>query len=96
MIISEDEEILAVITKNTTFKELEQLKTDLKAKGITLTWINMKATDGKLTQVEGKLSSASSNCHFQLDDFTKLTLTRKNGHDGKKVFGVHSLTEKVD
>jgi beta-lactamase regulating signal transducer with metallopeptidase domain len=95
LVLADDADILAVITPNTTFKELERLKTDLKAKGITLTWINMKADDGKLTTVEGKLSAGTDKCHFNVDDFTRLILTRKKGDNGRRAFGVHSSSEKV-
>lgn len=94
-IIVDEEEVLAVITKNTTFKELEQFKTDLKSKGITLTWIDMKVTDGKLTKVEFRLTAGSDKCYLSTDGFTKLILTRKKGESGRRPFSVHSFREKI-
>lgn len=95
-VVADDEVVLAVITKKTTFKELEQLKTDLKAKGITLTWVNMKADDGKLVQLEGRLTEGDNKCYFNVDDFDSVTIKRTGKHGGKRTFSVQTVTVNED
>jgi hypothetical protein len=89
-------EIIAVITPKTTFKELEKLKTDLKAKGITLDWVNMKAEDGELFKVEGILTKGGSKRHFNVEKFSKIIISRGADENGNQSFQVHVAGDTVE
>ena len=75
-VITGKEDIVITITKKTTRQELEKFKTQMKEKGIDLSFDEIEYNDnGMLTGINGKMRSADgSQSNFVATDFEKLVL----------------------
>ncbi|MBL7741063.1 MAG: M56 family metallopeptidase [Chitinophagaceae bacterium] len=73
-VITGTEDILVVITKNSTKEQLEEFRKQMKEKDIELKYDNMDYNDGKLVSISGTMRSADGHSNFVATDFNKLVL----------------------
>jgi hypothetical protein len=78
----EEREILAVITNKMGFKEIEQIKKELKEKNITLELKRASLKDGLLRSVEGNVTDGDSNSRFNAWSFQKIVIARGKNNKG--------------
>jgi len=75
--ITGDEEVLVTITKNTTARQLEDLKMQMKDKGYELSFDKpIYNNDGILTHISGAIKSRDGQSDFSASDFEKLILAK--------------------
>jgi hypothetical protein len=75
--ITGDEEVLVTITKNTTARQLEDLKKQMKDKGYELSFDTPTYNnDGILTHISGAIKSRDGQSDFSASDFEKLILAK--------------------
>jgi hypothetical protein len=75
--ITGDEEVLVTITKNTTTRQLEDLKKQMKDKGYELSFDTPTYNnDGILTHISGTIKSRDGQSDFSASDFEKLILAK--------------------
>ncbi len=75
--ITGDEEVLVTITKNTTARQLEDLKKQMKDKGYELSFdMPTYNNDGILTHISGAIKSRDGQSDFSASDFEKLILAK--------------------
>lgn len=73
-VITGAEDVLVVITKNTSKEQLEEFRKQMKEKGIELKYDNVDYNDGKLVSITGTMRSADGHSNFVATDFNKLVL----------------------
>jgi beta-lactamase regulating signal transducer with metallopeptidase domain len=76
-VITGEEEVLVTITKNTTVRQLEDLKKQMKDKGYELSFDTPTYyNDGILTHISGAIKSRDGQSNFSASDFEKLILAK--------------------
>ncbi len=76
-VIAGDEEVLVTITKNTSARQLEDLKKQMKDKGYELSFDTPTYNnDGLLTHISGVIKSQDGESDFSASDFEKLILAK--------------------
>jgi hypothetical protein len=80
-IINGKEDILVTITKKTTPNQLEELKKQMKEKGIELKYENVDYNDGILVSISGTMKSKDVHGNFVATDFNKVTLSVVSNED---------------
>jgi hypothetical protein len=84
-VITGKEDIIITITKNTTRQELDNFKTEMKAKGIELSFEEIEYNDkGILVSISGSMKSKDGHNNFVATDFNKLILAMIK--DGERTF----------
>lgn len=92
-IITGKEDIVITITSKTTQQELDRFISDMKAKGVTLSYDEIKYNEkGRLVVLSGTMKSAGSVSNFVATDFDKLILAMVKA--GDKVWFKVSVKEK--
>ena len=86
-IIRGDEDVIVTITNKTTEKELEDLKAQLKAKGVEMTITRMNYDGNILRAISGELKANESTSNFSAVDFKNVKLAVVN-RDGKYYFKI--------
>ena len=79
------EEILVVITRNTTREQLEEFKKQMKEKDVDLRFDDIKyGEDGKLVRIAGTMKSKNGSNNFSATSFNKLILSMIK--DGDQIY----------
>ncbi len=87
-------EILLTISKKTTQSELDAYKSQLKEKGIELTYDEIKYDKGILVKISGTLRSKDNNASFVGIDFNNLVIfLYKRGE--RSYFRIDEITKVV-
>ena len=86
-IITGDEDVIVTITNKTTEKELDDLKAQLKAKGVEMTITTMNYDGGILRSISGSLKANDSRSNFSAVDFKNVKLAVVT-RDGKYYFKI--------
>lgn len=94
-VITGNEDVLVTITKNTTRQELEELKKQMKAKGVDLNFEEIEYNDkGVLISINGTMKSGNGHSNFVATDFSKLVLAMIKKGD-RTYFKVSTKDNKV-
>ncbi len=91
--ITGEEDVIVTITKNTSREQLEDLKKQMKAKGVELEFDDVEYSNGKLISISGTMKANESRSNFSASDFEKLILAMVK-KDGKTWFKVGTNDNK--
>ena len=93
-VITGKEDILVTITKYTRKGELEQLRQQMKAKGIDLTFDEIDYdSKGVLKSISGRMKSGDNSSNFSATDFQKVVLAMIYS-DGRTYFKVNISNDR--
>ncbi|MBC7949766.1 MAG: hypothetical protein H7Y42_17910 [Chitinophagaceae bacterium] len=94
-VITGEEDIVVTITKNTTIQQLEEIKKQMKAKGVELTFDKTEFQKGVLLHISGSMTLGDSKSIFSATEFRKLVLAMIK--DGERIyFKVNSSDENEE
>ncbi len=93
--ITGEEDILATITRKTTSAELEEIKKQMKEKGIELKFDDVQYENDKLVSISGTMKSKDGHSNFSASDFSKLVLAMIRYEDNRTYFKVKVTDNKM-